>query len=217
MSARVTLADFRALQENLLALKHENYAMRELLRRQQAQAAAPEGAASPAWYPPDLNPFGPGLPRPSTPPATGDGGSAAGSEPEQGSTGGGDTPLPATPERAVSPRAFALRDAATLRLAWHGWRAAHTQSRMLKNLGPLLASQQPAVASLCTELEAAEEREHALSLRCAREVALHWRATDAGKRALWGLRRRGSARLHFGAWRERKPAKFPFDFCGLIG
>ena len=92
MSARVTLADFRALQENLLALKHENYAMRELLRRQQAQAAAPEGAASPAWYPPDLNPFGPGLPRPSTPPATGDGGSAAGSEPEQGSTGGGDTP-----------------------------------------------------------------------------------------------------------------------------
>ena len=101
MSARVTLADFRALQENLLALKHENYAMRELLRRQQAQAAAPEGAASPAWYPPDLNPFGPGLPRPSTPPATGDGGSAAGSEPEQGSTGGGDTPLPATPERVV--------------------------------------------------------------------------------------------------------------------
>lgn len=265
---RVTLADFRLLQEQMLMLKHENYALRDRDRKLQnqqtqglqhkphhqgvpldgaVQSPSRAGEASSSTptsvYPDELNPFGEALSlsaaRPLSP------GLLTGSgvvDAEQGSTGdaeGFHSLAPGRAPRSVSHavrreaarRAFALRRAATLRLVWHGWRSAHTHSRIFKNLqAAVLATRQPppppgvtlaalaaatdraeatgidtglAVSAGCfaDELRACEERIHQLTLRHAQQCSSFWTRTAAWRQALVRQRERSHARLHFHAWR----------------
>jgi hypothetical protein len=261
--ARVTLADFRLLQEQMLVLKHENYALRDRDRKMQGQQPSPaspgeqkplEGAVqSPTrqraaasstptgFYPNELNPFAEALPvsaaRSLSP------GLLTGSgvvDAEQGSTGDAEGFHSLTPGRAprslahaarqdAARRAFALRRAATLRLVWHGWRSAHTHSRIFKNLQQaVLASRQPppgvtpaalaaaiaqaeaagiaaglAVSAGCfaDDLRACEERIHHLTLRHAQQCSGFWTRTASWRHALIRQRERAYVGLYFHAWR----------------
>ncbi len=257
MSApRVTLADFAALQEQLLQLKNENYELRERDTRNRelwlelhpvpAQGKILQGipldeatrppAVNAALYPTELNPFGGAdLALPNSP-ATGSGGADA----EQGATGEdagftchtpGRTPSAAVHlvRREAARRAFALRRAATLRLAWHGWRSAHTTSRILRNMqAAVLAARTPSPARagpspadgarslerslglglglyvcagcLGAELRASEEQVHVQAVRHAQQCSGFWRRGAAWRHAMVRQRERAHVRLHFHAW-----------------
>jgi len=170
--SRVTLADFRLLQDQMLLLKHENYALREAAGPQPSPAAPWQGkrhqgvpldaaeppaspTASSVLYPTELNPFGGSSVRPHSP------GLVTGSgvtNPSQGSTGDADgcrilTPAGHTPSavhavrQQAARRAFALRRAATLRLVWLAWRSAHAHTCILKNFSAAVKAARLAPAS----------------------------------------------------------------------
>eukprot|EP00967_Tisochrysis_lutea_P035439 scaffold42443_cov33-Tisochrysis_lutea.AAC.2 len=193
-------------------------------------------------YPTELNPFAESVPRsPPRPQSPGLVTGSGGADAEQGSTGDAEGPsiVPGRTQRSVvhavrqeaARRAFALRRVAALRLAWHGWRSAHTNSRILKNMqaavvatrhaptSPTVTASALAVAKteaeahgchlgfkismgcLNPELQFCEDLIHEQALRHAQQCSGFWRQMAAWRHALIRQRERSLIRLCFHAWR----------------
>ena len=135
--ARVTLGDFKALQEQLLLVKQQAYEARE------REASAKVALEKALRYPAELNPFGHAPTRRDAAVQT-DTAVHSESEPEwltaasidalQQQHNGG---LIFSQRRRAAERALECRRRALLRLVFHGWRAAHVNSALLRSMSQM--------------------------------------------------------------------------------